>query len=141
MPGATEQAIQNFEAEFSIRLPSDYRDFLKETNGGFPDSDLFDTPGGRGFALSRLFPLGGALPFELRHQNKHRIDFTDDYVDIGMGQGGDHLGLGIRASNYGRVVGSDHELDVGEDPESAIYFVAHSFSAFVQGLYSTSRPE
>ena len=68
--GTTDAAIIAFEGKFHVGLPSDYRDFLKEFNGGKPTPSVFDVPDLKeqvlvdwlyGIGLERHFAIESAL--------------------------------------------------------------------------------
>lgn len=132
----TEADVAEFERELGALLPSDYRSFLLEHNGGLPVPDAFPI---QGFAeetegeLQVLFgvhrsPEASDLRWNLRQSEdllQHGL------LPIGCNSGGDLICLSL----FGDDVGAVHFWD-SRDPRGAdaTYRLAGSFTEFVASI-------
>jgi hypothetical protein len=136
----TDLIIDEFEKSRNIRLPSLYRTFLKDTNGGIPDRRIYPITG----MIDN--PYGGIQCFfgfnkEIETDN---IDSNYDFyvggfphgiVPIAANGGGDYVCLDLRNGND-RVAFWDkrHFWGTGEWRESDLYHVANTFENFLAAL-------
>lgn len=135
----TSTEIERVEGIIGIVFPEDYKEFLLNHNGGRP--------------VPCAFPLIGldANPFGEVHYF-FGIDDTDEAYDllwnydtfmdrlpnnllgIGCDAGGDLICLSCSGDDVGTVVFWDHH-NVPEAPDySNVYFIANSFSEFLDSL-------
>ncbi len=54
---ATQEQIADFEEIYGVKLPKEYKEILREHNGGTPDRKLFRLPDGTENVISRLIPI------------------------------------------------------------------------------------
>lgn len=129
----TEENLTELEGELKTTLPSEYRSFLQETNGGLPSPFVVDVEGAPEsptdvqvfFGLARvvessdlrwnLRTFGGRLPAEL--------------LPIACDSGGSLFCLSLRALDAGSIIFAD--LAQGTP---TYYFVADSISSFLSKL-------
>jgi hypothetical protein len=132
------QKIAAFERRFGIKLPADYKQFLRTTNGGIPDPNCFNVPD-RGEALADY--LYGVreertycdLEWEQR-QASHWDPLPPGFVAIGHDPGGSTLLLATLGEDAGRVFFWDRSgLWVREDGHNT-FPLAASFTAFIESL-------
>lgn len=91
--GATVAAIESAERDLGVRLPDDYREFLRESNGieGFsgPNSDYL--------------MLWGAMELGERNRGYHVREFASGLILIGSNGGGEAFGFVHRGGKAGYV--------------------------------------
>jgi hypothetical protein len=114
-PEVTDGDIDVFEKHFDVKLPAEYRAFLRDVNGGRTarTSRRFD----RGI-LNQLFSLNDPdESFELSEWNERvRKDIgAPELVIVGMDDGGGRILLVVDGSHRGEVWIQIHE---GRLPES-----------------------
>lgn len=99
--GADSISIQNYESKANIKLPSEYIDFLKFSNGG----EIF-VPG------TRFFNINENDEFSLSNQNtkENRSIFSlnESLIVIGSLNFGDLICINLQTSE---VIQWDHETD------------------------------
>ncbi len=146
----SEEALVAFEKKLKVdSLPSDYRNFLLTSNGGYTkDNDAFtfyNESDGSGSQLNGLYGLN--LPeddyvndiewnFDEYSVNDKRI--PDNFIFIGYDAGGNQICLGISGKHTGEIWFWDHEeeADDGEEPSMAnMSLIAKTFTDFIEGLY------
>jgi cell wall assembly regulator SMI1 len=135
-----EGAIQRFEREFAIVLPAEYREFLMNYNGGYPEPDAFRFMGSEdGSSVDRFLSLAAGELSDLRQYLKiYRGRVPGSFLPIAHDPGGNLLCIGTTGGEFGKVYFWDHEKEAdGVAPDmSNMYLVADSFSDFLQRLYS-----
>ncbi len=116
-PAITDEQIAGFEAQLKVRLPTQYRQFLLETNGGVPNHPtiVWLHPSGQesGTTLATFFSLGGKEDLRLAWQNC-RLVIPDDWLAIAEDIAGNLLCLQVAGQNHGSVFFWDHELSSDE---------------------------
>jgi len=132
-PSLSVDQLDSLESEFSIALPQAYRDFLLETNGGYPDSDCIDLIDGSVFVLQRFWSLNNDPTWDLAHRNRH-FERRKNYFEIGFSICGDSVAIRTRGRDRGAVVWFDHEIDPGFFRQRDIRPLTKSFSELVTGL-------
>lgn len=145
-------AIAELERKIGSVLPEDYRRFVEQYDGGFPEPPRFPiTWSGQPWA--RRFPyddvsifFGPSRPSPsnlLVEQERYRDRVPRDTLPIGMDPGGSLLLLGISGQRRGQVLfwASDYEVDEGDEPDDRnVGFVAPSFTAFLDALVDDIAP-
>lgn len=118
---ASEQSVQAFETADQVPLPSSYRRFLLETNGGKP------SPSGIGGTdVKRLFSLNGERSFlDLEFAQGSFAPLPPAHIAIGRDPFGDAFVLDCRS---GAVFRLDHERWEDEDCLSRL---APDFDSFL----------
>ena len=147
-------AIKSFEKERGVRLPSDYVDFLMETNGGYYDPQKFyaKVQGWNSLLVQELF---GITDDPSRSITNHTFTNFSDYMHqfmlkigydpfsealfMDLREGANHGKIYIRAHNSppnDQILIDDTGFQDEDDYEEAqIFFpVADSFSEFAAML-------
>jgi cell wall assembly regulator SMI1 len=140
-------AIADFEKQFDIRLPQDYKEFLLQNNGGAPEEDwAFDfidiaTNTKTGSDIQSFFVIYDEETYKDDDLRKsYRILRENEEVPVGIlpignDPGGNLICISVSDKNYGEVFFCDHEL---EDPETGYIImstIADSFSKFIDSCY------
>jgi cell wall assembly regulator SMI1 len=132
--------IEKVERDYNIRLPQDYRDFLLEHNGGVPQPDTFDLLlAGKPSSsdVRRFLGIGGASQDSLETQRKLDTNHVmpDSLLPIAYDSGGSVICLSVREADYGKVYFWDNQDVDLSDPYRNVYYVANSFTEFLNSLY------
>lgn len=129
----TEREIASFEAHFGVRLPDDYLQLLRHSNGGHPELDCYIPKGASEKYLREVgefYQLGddkddlGGL---WRATSEWRSATGKNIVPIGASQGGDQIVLSYDLSPASVWL-------CLHDEEFAMVFVADSFGEFIDML-------
>jgi len=131
---ASEEQIRALEHELGVHLPSDYRSFLLETNGGIPSPERFAVPGlGEEMTVETFFGLhDGPTHTSLRHHMREWKALLPDCLPIGYEQGGNPLCLKLRGDGAGEVRLWDLQADelLGKVSPATFYLLGRSFREF-----------
>lgn len=137
---ATEQQIKALEKQVGCALPDEYRNFLKNHNGGRPNPDCVQVPGVKGIdnvGVGWLFHLQPSKPAanELSYQRERTEElFPQGHLPIAGDSDLFTLSLNPRKA-FGSVYWWFHETEeLDEDGnflESAGYLLAGSFDEFL----------
>ena len=136
--GPTDEAtIAAFERVLNLLLPSDYRVFLLEHNGGIPSPDNFDLPfPSSPCVVETFFGLhDGPARTDLRGHQAWLDLLLPEHLPIGYEQGGNPICLRLSACQRGYVMLWDKTLDEGEASPTTFYELAPTFPAFLDLLY------
>ena len=145
-------AIAELERKIGAVLPEDYRRFLDQYDGGFPEPPRFritwkGQPWARRFPyddVSIFFGPSRASPSNLVIEwERFKDRVPRDTLPIGMDPGGSLILLGISGPRRGEVLfwASDYEVEEGEEPDDRnVGFVAPSFTAFLDALVDEIAP-
>lgn len=155
-PPATERQVAALELKLGIELPSDYRSFLLEYNGGRPKIEAerfgdaaFDIwwdqqPWAADYAESLVHGFYSLdekstvswSAAEAAYLTVPRV--PEDFVPIAFDRGSNQILLGIRGERRGRVYfwAKDYEPQV--PGYENVGFVANSFGEFLEGLHPLS---
>lgn len=129
----TQQEIQAFEAHFGYALPADYREFLLQTNGGFPDPSSFVFGNGLRATVREFEPLPTPETWAAK---KVFFDFTPrGCLTIARSTRGIlSFVIDPASPGYGVVM-----IWMGR-PGKIMEFVAKSFDAFLSKLEQAPAP-
>jgi hypothetical protein len=139
-----EATISNFEKEIGFPLPEDYRSFLKKTNGGKVNKQVFFVEDlEQDILLDALFGINTSRSraLELRHWiNEFKEDLQEKTLIIGTDPGGRFITY-ITAGEDKGVYYWDHNyfFEESSDEEGNTYFVSESFNDFVNSLKDYQR--
>lgn len=139
-PPTTLHAIEKFERDRGLSLPSLYKNFLLVTNGGVPETPAFPI---EGMALNPIGIIQVFLGIGVRWPTtelSYAYDlyaggFPDGIVPIASNGTGDYVCLDLR-NDRDRVAFWDkrHFWSTGEWREADLYHVANSFEEFLKSL-------
>jgi hypothetical protein len=136
---ASAKQIASFEKALSVKLPADYKKFLRSTNGGIPAPDCLNVPD-RGDALCAiLYGISDKRePADLEWEQEQASQWDPlpaGFVAIGHDPGGSTLLLATAGKQAGKIFFWDRNgLWVREDGHNT-FPVANSFAAFLAGLH------
>jgi hypothetical protein len=156
-PPVAEKMLAKFEKNLPQALPKDYREFLKQWNGGSMDeqNNAFYVQGIPGFTKTRAGDEGWVASFDSLNPDENEDDedllsqylffrgegvFPDYCLPIGSDYGGNLLLLSLGEKDYGHIYLWDHEEGWDEagslEPDySHCYFVAKSFTELIDSLH------
>jgi hypothetical protein len=132
------ERIEAVEKKLGVKLPGDYRRFLRTTNGGAPSAKCFTVPGRGGALCDYLYGIrqkreAGDLQWE-QEQASLWDPLPAGFVAIGHDPGGNLLLMATLGEDVGQIYFWDQDgLWVEEDGENT-FPVAKSFGEFVAGL-------
>lgn len=138
----SEERLKAFEDAIGIVLPMDYREFLKQTNGGRPVPNGFWIVEGRdGSQVYQFYGLHDGLRwFSIDgYIGEDRHGIPQGLLPIGDDGVGNILCIGISEDLKGAIYFVDHEIHPSGHPDSwkGITSVGESFSEFLAGLQSS----
>jgi cell wall assembly regulator SMI1 len=135
----SEERLREFEENLGVRLPTEYRQFLKEHNGGRPK------PGG--FWIERHTDASEVHQFYGLHDGPEWLSIdcyagADRYgippgmLAIGDDGVGNHICIWIEGDERGAITFVDHELHPYDQPHSleGVTRLASSFAEFLSVL-------
>lgn len=123
-------------------IPTEYRAFLLEHNGGYPEPTDFEITHRNGrverISMGWFFPveIEGSLDLE-KQLHTYRDRLPDEVFPFGCDPGGDLLGIVTHGERAGQIWFWDHEEEAEEDEAPGwdnLYYVAPDFAAFLAGL-------
>jgi len=120
----SESEIRQLEEQLGHRIPSEYRSFLREHDGGVPKVNTFPIPGTENASGVNEY-LSAARILAAREQYGGRL--AHGLVPVAVAEGGNLVCLDL---SDGSVVFWDHEFE-DSDP---VQFLARSFDRFRQML-------
>lgn len=134
----TEKEVVEFEEYLGFELPQDYREFLKEYNGGIPDDnkncfyikDLEEET-----MLDVLYGINIEKSFDLKEWNdEYRCDLLTKMLIIGSDPGGMMIIISNNKEDIGIYLWDHaHEYEQSTE-ESNSYKIADSFQEFIDNL-------
>lgn len=144
-PPATESVLQAAELRLGLRLPQEYREFLKLHNGGEPEPSCFgftqDEKTLTAWIHSFRWLGDPEVEFDLTRPDesvlwlahKYRPYLPEACIPIA---GGPNLELVVSAQGKrkGEVWIRNWDAFLSSDPDDALYFVAASFNQFLSML-------
>lgn len=141
---ATAAMVGAAERHLGVELPGDYRRFLRTTNGGCPEPDIFMVPGHGLVMLGVLYGVGPErVSLDLEYEYGEATQWNPlppGFVPVGADPGGNQFLLATIGVEAGKVFFWDRVgFWVGEDGRN-LFPVAESFAAFLDSLHE-SPPE
>lgn len=134
-----EHTIQNFEQKLGFPLPTDYRQFLKDNNGGMVKKQVFFVSDlGQDVMMDVFYGITNteseALTLEFWIK-EHGDELQENTLIIGSDPGGGILTYITSGEDKG-VYYWDHAhfFSQSSEEEGNTYFVADSFDDFCRGL-------
>ncbi|MCM3170799.1 MULTISPECIES: SMI1/KNR4 family protein [unclassified Paenibacillus] len=131
------EQIENFENTTNIKLPTLYRDFLLEYNGGRVQPNVFKISSDEGESALNIFYGIGSM----RSNLEKKFDFFDDILEIGFipiasDSGGNQVCLGVTEEFYEQIYFWIHDEEYDEAMEN-MFFLAKNINEFIGSLYDT----
>ena len=134
--------IEEFENMISANLCHDYKKFLLEYNGGYPEKNAFDW-----VQKNAIYEnvVGGddiryftSIQQSILDYEYLRERMPNEFVQIADDNFSNRICLGIKGSYYGKVYFWDHDWEA-EDDEPPTYdnlsLIANSFTDFINMLF------
>ena len=147
-PGKLDETfLKALEQVWGFKLPTDYRNFLLEHNGGYPEKPVFDFKNDSedGSVLSMFFCIYPDFNHNLLDNLKiyqHRI--PSHMFPIADDDCGNLILLSVKNPDRGKIYFWDHEMECeeGEEPDySNLSLIADSFEEFCDKLREKELPE
>jgi hypothetical protein len=135
--GASESEIEAGERRMGSAYPPEFREFLMKYNGGEPESNVFDIPGGRTRGSVRAFygMFGGSGTYDLfAEQRLLKGRLPQGVIIVAEDSCGNGICLSLRKQDFGNVFFWDHEMESKTDVEAALLRVAPTFADFLSIL-------
>lgn len=144
----SEDDLRRLEEILGVQLPSSYREFLRDCNGGIPDPRHFRW--GRGAyqdsAVQSFFHLWSeksadpySIEWNLATYQGEEERIPRDLLPIACDDGGNRVCIGITGPRRGKVFFWDHERESESNPDSAVKQVKPSFPAFIKSLHTPEK--
>lgn len=129
--------ISKFELQYNITLPTKYKEFLLESNGGAPEPSVFVIPDEPG--ISCINGLYGIYTGDYEDVGENMEVFKgrmpEGFIPIGDDPGGNQICLGINKEYFDNIYFWDHEEESNEPDMSNMYFLANNIYEFLDKLY------
>ena len=132
-----ENTLSLFEKNINIKLPHQYRAFLLEYNGGYPEPDGFKFAQDESF-IDQFLSIGNGEHSNLESYIKtYKGRLPSDLLPIAHDPGGNLICIGIKNDVAGKVFYWDHEFESDEEaPDySNVHIIAHDFNHFIDNLF------
>lgn len=138
-----EADLAAFEAKWDVKLPAQYRKFLRNYDGGYPDPTGFNFKSGKGgSALSCFFGVKQNVDLSLDDALRTFKDrIPQRFFPVADDQGGNLICISLFGEDHGKIYFWNHELEADETqgftPETTnnLILVADSFDEFIEGLH------
>ncbi len=139
--------LKAFEREMNIILPSEYIEFMIDTNGGMPEEDfVFDyfdlvTEGEKRSLIQDFFVIYLDDNYEVNNLKNICNQLWNDHAisrkmfPFAEDPAGNYICISLDKENYGTVLFCDHEYEDSETEYMMSSKISDSFSDFVNSLY------
>ena len=126
--------LEFFEKNQNINLPKDYRDFLLEYNGGYPNPGIYKISDELGESILNIFYGIGSMYDNL----KKKFDIFDEILEMGFipiadDPSGNQICIGISKECFGQIFHWAHDEE--HDKMENMYFLSNNFNEFLDSLY------
>jgi cell wall assembly regulator SMI1 len=140
-PPTNEAAIRQFEVQLNVDLPSTYRSFLLDYNGGRPlraEFPITGDPLNPSGTINWFFGIHDGQHYDVRraysvYQNRVPANF----LPIAEDPGGNLICLSIAGNDYGVVYFWDHDYEALSDEVPGyenVYLITNSFAELLESL-------
>ncbi len=145
----SEAEINEVQEYFDVTLPSDYREFMLNYNGGVLEgASSFKCNDGFSSCVGWFYNFDKESKSDIRDANELREGRLPKYfVSIATDGGGDEICIDCRPGNgYGKIYYWDHNFEADQEqemtPEEAdnCHLIADSFSQFLDCLFERTMP-
>ncbi|MGK5507070.1 SMI1/KNR4 family protein [Brevibacillus formosus] len=135
---ATDEMISSFEKHIGFSLPEDYKQFLRDYNGGTSIvrySTFYVEELNEDIPLDVMYGLGVERPFDLiKWYDEYKDDLFANSIVIGDDPGSGKIVL-ITDPEFKGVYYWDHVFNFEQSSEDEnTYEVSESFKIFIEGL-------
>lgn len=132
----TPEQIEQLEEELRVKLPTEYRYFLLQYDGGRPDPDGIIVAGFDETDVQVLFGINRKNDSSLIIWNMATLSdrLPAGLVPVGTDSGGNVFCISTRVEDYGSVLYADLDEIYGAPGQPRIYSVAQSFEEFLRKL-------
>jgi cell wall assembly regulator SMI1 len=136
---ATDESLDALENRLGTTLPDDYREFLKQFNGGRPmPREFVAIDGDEGSSVQFFFTLDEAAPhyYILKERQMFEGRIPDNTLPIACDSFGNLVLLDLGAKAFGAVYFWDHENENmdGDAYWDNVFTIAKSFNEFLSSL-------
>jgi cell wall assembly regulator SMI1 len=144
-PKLAETDIASLEASLGVSLPAEYRNFLRDANGGVPTPDVVDIAEfpGSSTDVQVLFGVRREVETSCIEWNTRTLAqrLGGDFFPIARDSGGNVFCLSLRPLDNGAVLYCDLEACFADfESEPQYYHVAPSFESFLGKLRPLTAP-
>ena len=152
-PFPGEQVLVSFERKLGVRLPEDYKAFIRKFNAGyFGEKSRFYLGHVSGIKTHDYGSIGMSWIYGFTNDNHYTIEdryppydlgepWKINYLEIGSDEGGNAVFMGLSKERYGHIFWVDHEYDYTDDPdedeprgEKDMVHLADSFTQWVESF-------
>jgi len=135
----SEQDITDLEEKLNLVLPKDYRAFLKENNGGYPEPDGFDfMDGSDGSSVDKFLEVNNSKDESIiEYYLSYKKRIPEDFLPIAKDPGGNIILIKANSEDS-QIYFWDHENEAeeGESPGMGnMHLIASSLQEFLDNLY------
>lgn len=132
------QAVADFERRIGVKLPAEYKQFLRVTNGGEPEPKVFTVPGCGDALAAILYGIQDERTYADLEWEQEQATLWEPFplgvIAIGHDPGGNTLLLWTLGEQEGKVSFWDRN-GLWRTPEGQnTFLVASSFTEFLQSL-------
>lgn len=126
--------LESFEHNHKITLPKDYREFLLEYNGGYPNPGVYKISDELGESILNVFYGIGSMYDNL----EKKFDIFDEILEIGFipiadDPSGNQICIGLSKEYFGEIFHWLHDEEYNEMDN--MYFLAKKLNEFLKSLY------
>lgn len=147
-PNLTLGDINLLEKKLSVNLPTDYKNYLLFHNGGHPEKHMFPLIDSKlhydnGVAWFLAF-YEGEYENLLGDYNTYKNRIPKGFIPIARNSFSDLICLCVDGNKYGKLYFWDHNWEADEGEEVTfdnMYFIANSFTDFINSLYGYKLEE
>jgi hypothetical protein len=139
-PPLTDARVATFERQLGIGLPKSYRSFLLRYNGGRPEPEFFpihgyerDASGGVHYFFGLDDPIESSnIDWNYR---MYLGRMPSELLPIAGDGSGNIICLSLTGANQEAVYFWDHDREYSPPGYDNVYFVAESFTKFLDSMY------
>lgn len=125
-PLYSSNSITEFEEIYKFSFPNDYKDYIKQYNGGRPNLYVFDTDKTKERTIKSLLSFNKEDKETIWNINEwNNFELSEKYIAFGIDNFGNLICFNISS---GHIVFLNME-------DSSIELIAETFSKFIEKLY------
>lgn len=126
----TNKEIINFERDFNINFPDDYKNFLLKFNGGEPYFKTFLTNDKCEYDIMYFYSLS-----QIQNTMKYEPELIPNgLIPIAIIDGGYFLFISTNKTGFGKIFFGDTNI-YSESEEDDLLYMANNFTRFLESLY------